>query len=191
MTDFSEDNEPVADAKPAFTIEQYRDKWCDRRRWGNPNCNCGACTDDDPVPPITLRTKTGHLLTEDDIQALADEAERGYDPAKLRARPAVIDVAFLTRQRDWSERTFGPGTHLKGLLAHIREELAEIEAAPGDLSEWIDVVVLALDGAWRCGHQPQDIIDEMHANRRRNEARTWPDWRTFGPDDSINHVREK
>jgi hypothetical protein len=33
-----------------------------------------------------LHTKTGKVLTDDDIQALADEAERGYDVSHLRER---------------------------------------------------------------------------------------------------------
>ena len=34
----------------------------------------------------TYRTKTGEVLTEEDVQALADEAERGYEPDQLRVR---------------------------------------------------------------------------------------------------------
>ncbi|MGV0050807.1 EcoAI/FtnUII family type I restriction enzme subunit R [Mycobacterium colombiense] len=33
------------------------------------------------------RMKGGHVLTESDLEALADEAERGYDPAKITRRP--------------------------------------------------------------------------------------------------------
>lgn len=33
---------------------------------------------------MEYRTKSGKVLTDDDIQALADEAERGYDIAHLR-----------------------------------------------------------------------------------------------------------
>ena len=32
----------------------------------------------------TVRTKAGDVLTEQDIEALADEAERGYDLSKAR-----------------------------------------------------------------------------------------------------------
>jgi type I restriction enzyme, R subunit len=35
----------------------------------------------------TYRTKTGRLLTEEEIEALANEAERGYDPADVARRP--------------------------------------------------------------------------------------------------------
>jgi len=34
------------------------------------------------------RTSAGHVITDADIEALADEAERGYDPADLIARRA-------------------------------------------------------------------------------------------------------
>ena len=37
--------------------------------------------------PETYRTKTGRVLTDADIQALADEAERGYDVEHLAKRP--------------------------------------------------------------------------------------------------------
>ena len=37
--------------------------------------------------PETYRTKTGRVLTDSDIQALADEAERGYDVEPLAKRP--------------------------------------------------------------------------------------------------------
>jgi hypothetical protein len=103
--------------------------------------------------------------------------------------PAVIDATHLARQRAFSEQTFGPGRRTQGVIGHIRKELIEIEADPTDLSEWIDVVILGLDGAWRAGHAPQQIIDAIVAKQGTNEARVWPDWRTMG-DEAIEHVRE-
>jgi hypothetical protein len=32
-------------------------------------------------------TKTGKVLTDADIEALADEAERGYDVSRLKGKP--------------------------------------------------------------------------------------------------------
>ncbi|MEU8371198.1 dATP/dGTP pyrophosphohydrolase domain-containing protein [Micromonospora tulbaghiae] len=103
--------------------------------------------------------------------------------------PAVIDAGHLARQRSFSERTFGPGPRTEGVLDHIRKELTEVEASPYDLSEWVDVVILALDGAWRAGHEPQQIIDAIVAKQAKNEARTWPDWRTAAPGQAIEHDR--
>ena len=100
-----------------------------------------------------------------------------------------INIDDLTRQRDWSAETFGPGTRTLGVLAHIRKELDEIEADPTDLSEWVDVIILAIDGAWRAGHNPADIISAYHAKQEKNQARTWPDWRTMSQDEPIEHDR--
>jgi dATP/dGTP diphosphohydrolase len=95
----------------------------------------------------------------------------------------------LYRQRTWSLKTFGPGPRTAGVIDHIRKELTEIEASPSDLGEWIDVVILAFDGAWRAGYSPEQIVAALHAKQERNEAREWPDWRTQSPDRAIEHVR--
>ena len=58
--------------------------------------------------------------------------------------------AHLYRQIESSKKNFGPDTSdekLAGIREHIRKELDEIENEPRDLIEWIDVVILALDGA--------------------------------------------
>lgn len=98
-------------------------------------------------------------------------------------------IAHLRRQRAFSERTFGPGSRAAGVVAHIRKELAEIERDPTDVTEWIDVVLLALDGAWRAGHSPESIAAALAAKQAKNELRTWPDWRTMQEGAPIEHDR--
>lgn len=106
--------------------------------------------------------------------------------------PDVFDfAAHLQRQRGWSGATFGPGARVQGVVDHIRKELKEIEADPGDLKEWIDVVILALDGAWRSGASPSEIIDALVSKQTKNEGRVWPDWRTADPNKAIEHDRSK
>lgn len=100
-------------------------------------------------------------------------------------------VEHIDRQRYWSELTFGPGTRDKGLLDHIRQELLEIQENPNDLSEWIDVVILALDGAWRHGYSPEEIASALVTKQTINENRQWPDWRTQSKDQPINHIRNE
>lgn len=95
----------------------------------------------------------------------------------------------LHRQREWSGKTFGPGSRAQGVIDHIRKELCEIEENPTDLTEWIDVVILALDGAWRSGAWPDQIIAALQAKQTKNEARKWPDWRTADPNKAIEHVK--
>lgn len=104
--------------------------------------------------------------------------------------PGFDMLAHLRRPREFSERTFGPGARTKGVIDHIRKELIEIETDPTDISEWIDVTILALDGAWRAGYQPQQIIDALVAKQTKNEARVWPDWRTLSADVAIEHDRQ-
>lgn len=98
-------------------------------------------------------------------------------------------VAHLVRQREFSEQTFGPGPRSASVIDHIRKELLEIEQDPRALDEWVDVVLLALDGAWRAGYEPREIAAEIAAKQAKNEARTWPDWRSQSPDRAIEHDR--
>ncbi len=99
-------------------------------------------------------------------------------------------INHLNRQKEFSERTFGPGARTKGLVDHIRKELKEIEAEPFELDEWIDVVILALDGAWRAGYAPEEICAGLMRKQIKNEFRNWPDWRTAPVDKAIEHERE-
>lgn len=96
--------------------------------------------------------------------------------------------------RAWSERTFGPpskdGNHA-GVIDHIRKELVEIEADPRDLEEWIDVVTLAFDGAWRAGYTLEEIVLAYQAKQKKNENRKWPDWRTAEPGKAIEHIKDE
>lgn len=98
-------------------------------------------------------------------------------------------VAHCYRQRRFSEKVFGPGARTKGVIDHIRKELTEIEKDPADVEEWVDVILLALDGAWRAGWTPEAIASAISAKQTKNEGRTWPDWRTAPPDKAIEHDR--
>jgi hypothetical protein len=98
-------------------------------------------------------------------------------------------LAHLHHQAAWSAQTFGPGDRTVGVVDHIRKELDEVLANPTDVSEWIDVVILALDGAWRVGATPEQIIAALVAKQTKNEGRQWPDWRTAEPGKAIEHIR--
>jgi hypothetical protein len=104
----------------------------------------------------------------------------------------AINAAHLDRQREFSARVFGPGAREAGVIDHIRKELVEIERAceaPDKLAEWVDVVILALDGAWRTGADSQAILDALRDKQARNEGRVWPDWRTAPVGKAIEHDR--
>ena len=108
------------------------------------------------------------------------------DEKDLPAAPFDF-VAHLKRQRAFSEKTFGPGPRTVGISKHIRKELLEIEEAPFDLKEWIDVVILALDGAWRSGASPEQVVAALVDKQTENEGRTWP--RNQSPDVAVEHDR--
>lgn len=115
------------------------------------------------------------------IYELADEVERRSEES--------IDAAHIERQRTWSRKNFGPGPRTEGIVDHIRKELGEVLDDPHDLGEWVDLIILAVDGAWRAGHEPQAIIRAVKAKQARNEVRVWPDWRTAPEGQAIEHDR--
>ena len=99
-------------------------------------------------------------------------------------------IEFLNHKISWSAKNFGPGRRTKGIVAHIRKELQEVEANPTDLEEWADIILLAIDGAWRSGATSEQIAGMLMGKMRKNELRNWPDWRKMKEGDPIEHVRE-
>ena len=101
-------------------------------------------------------------------------------------------IKHLRRQQEWSSKTFGPpgeGQSPLGVMDHIQKELDELKDNPKNLKEWIDIMILAFDGAFKGGHTPEAIVEALEAKQTRNEARQWPDWRTAPKDKAIEHVR--
>lgn len=109
-------------------------------------------------------------------------------PADEPPAPVPWDGILWGHIRDWSKATFGPGRRTKGLLEHIRRELDEVAAAPDDLVEWVDVVLLAFDGYWRHGGTPEGFMDMVRYKFSVNQARKWP---PPAPDDEPNHHVEE
>lgn len=143
--------------------------------------NCGTCGDNvvfiDGMPYHTMNS---------DCPTLKLPAP----PTRTEEPQTTFDlIAHLTRQREFSERTFGPGKRTDGVTDHIEKELGEVRKNPDDLSEWIDIVLLAFDGAWRHGHSPLAIAQALAAKQAKNEQRKWPDWRTAPAGKAIEHDR--
>lgn len=157
----------------------------------------------------TIKALKKHLDTTSTALAAADkriaelvEERKGLD-SRLDAALARADRAeaapsetngfniadFLARQWAWSRETFGPYLRTKGVIQHITKELVEVEKKPFDLSEWADIIILALDGFWRHGGSPEGLGRILEAKYAKNVARTWPDWRTMSSDQAIEHNR--
>lgn len=109
-------------------------------------------------------------------------------------------IEHLKEQIAFSIKTFGPANGTAGVVDHINQELIEIENAPYDLEEWTDVLILSLDGAWRCistycpDMTPEEmakmIVEKYIYKMNKNKNRQWPDWRTAAPGKAINHIKE-
>lgn len=148
----------------------------------------GDIEGDDPAMErriATLQYNAARVLRVIEDEVLQESPR--YDGChKLQALDLV---AHLYRQAAFSARTFGPGARTEGVCDHIRKELAEVVESGGSLAEWVDLVILALDGAWRSGATPEEVAFAIVAKQSKNEARTWPDWRTADPGKAIEHQR--
>lgn len=86
-----------------------------------------------------------------------------------------FDLAkFIDQKVVWSKKIFGEGKRTHGILAHILKELAEIERQPTDLEEWVDVILLAIDGASRAGYSGDEIECAIISKQMKNVMREWP-----------------
>jgi hypothetical protein len=107
----------------------------------------------------------------------------------------------LLRQIAFSRATFGPGRRTNGVLDHIAKEIEEVRASDGSPREWVDLVILSLDGLWRSimwqensiAADPDAVADVVCQTilhkQSKNEGRVWPDWRGMSTEKAIEHVR--
>lgn len=110
----------------------------------------------------------------------------------------------LLRQMAFSHATFGPGKRTEGVTDHIKKELIEVADADGtfeQVEEWVDVVILALDGLTRrlvyglsdeIREDPERaatmVCEMIQSKQTKNESRQWPDWRTAEKGKAIEHI---
>lgn len=98
-------------------------------------------------------------------------------------------LEWLRRHREWSQATFGPHLQVSSTLDHIQKEVDEARLYPGDKSEWVDIIILAVDGLQRNGASDEEIMSLIEGKQAVNERRKWPDWRTADLSKAIEHVR--
>jgi hypothetical protein len=127
-------------------------------------------------------------LPATDAQALANEKdayERGFADA-LEKAAGFSQLA--ADHAEWSQATFGNDSERdhKGPLAHLRKEIAEIEAAPHDGSEWADGFLLLLDASRRAGFPASVLVQEATAKLKINKGR---EWGKPNEDGSVEHIR--
>lgn len=124
----------------------------------------------------------------------SEEDEETFGLSDLEKEITLIPrydlVEHLERQSEWSIETFGAGEHVEGVLDHIEEEIEEVRETPDDLEEWIDIVILALDGAHRQGYSPERIATALFMKQNENEERDWPDIEDQEPGKAVNHNKQ-
>ena len=96
---------------------------------------------------------------------------------------------YLKRQKDWFLKVFGPGTRDEGLTKHISKELDEIRKAPGDVEEWVDIIILGFEGALRNAGSVDEVVDCLRMKQNKNLNRTWPDWRKADLNKPVEHLK--
>jgi dATP/dGTP diphosphohydrolase len=111
--------------------------------------------------------------------------------SRLMTTEFINFAEFIDLKWEWSKETFGPGRRTAGISDHIRRELKEIAEDPEELDEWVDIILLAIDGACRAGHKGEKIVAGILSKHMKNVGRDWPDWRTMSEDEAIEHVRDK
>jgi hypothetical protein len=108
---------------------------------------------------------------------------------ELGGPPDDLENAILSRNSALALR----------IATHRAMKRGQVEK-PGDPKEWVDVVLLALDGLWRAIDEEANgnltaqeiaelVVELIEAKQAKNEARDWPDWRTMSADRAIEHDR--
>lgn len=161
-----------------------------------------GCTTDYQYVELVVLIATALAARDEELEKVKRDIEEFWKPqfddqcgraeraeADLaKAREASIET-YYSRQIEWSRETFGPALRTGGVIDHIRKELIEIQAAPHDLSEWVDVIILAMDGFWRHGGTVDELMPRLLAKQEKNMARVWPDWRAMSENEAIEHDR--
>ena len=113
-------------------------------------------------------------------------------PYEFKHKPNVTFDDYLKRHEEWGHATFGSpadGRGPLGPLNHIEKEIVEIKEDPTDLKEWIDLIILGIDGFLRAGGKKTMLLPMLFAKQLTNAARNWPEWRGSDPTKAIEHVR--
>lgn len=78
--------------------------------------------------------------------------------------------------QQWSAVTFGPRAVRGpiGPLKHLRREAKEAIAAPGDIKEYADCIILIIDACWRAGFTPSQMEAAVNLKVAENKLRTYP-----------------
>lgn len=111
---------------------------------------------------------------------------------------------LLLQQARWSKEVFGPygNKRAEGLVDHAAKEVDEILADVMDLEEWIDLMIIAMDGAMCVAATrrnntarsetlaAQDVEVMLLAKMEKNMFREWPAREDQVPGKAVEHIRQ-
>ena len=88
---------------------------------------------------------------------------------------------------EWAKKTFKDSS-ISSTIAHLRDEIDEIEESPDEIEEWADVIILYMNAAYYSGHSMDDILIAVHKKFEKNKNRSWgePDERGV-----VKHIDEQ
>jgi hypothetical protein len=120
---------------------------------------------------------------------------------KHKPKEIIMDFKhYLIRKIQWSIKTFGQGKRTNGVLQHISREIEEVKGSNGSAKEWVDLVILSLDGLCRELVYNKPGMSEVAASNAaitllmekqlENEAREWPPVDEANQDVAIAHLKE-
>jgi hypothetical protein len=112
-------------------------------------------------------------------------------PAPADGPDGIYLAGFLVDIMSWQTDTFGPNQTLAGIRDHMRKEVKEIEDAPTDRTEPIDLIMLGISYLRRLGMDAPSIVALWQQRMVSLKVRDWPDWRKADPDKAIEHVRDE
>ncbi len=101
----------------------------------------------------------------------------------------------LSRVVRWGRETHGEGDKQERLLNHIALEIEEVRESEGSPTEWVDLVILALDGLTRSYGDVTPLIaatkaaEEIERKWDKNTTRDWPDPKKHPDDKPMEHIR--
>jgi hypothetical protein len=90
----------------------------------------------------------------------------------------------------WSQETFGSDASRGpiGPLKHLEKEAREAQAAPDDVTEFADCLLLVLDAARRAGFDARALLAATDAKLQVNKSRVWS--KPTDDDSPIEHCRD-
>lgn len=99
-------------------------------------------------------------------------------------------LELVLKQAEWSQDVFGPDSDRGpvGALRHLKQEADEAIAAPNDLTEYADCLLLLLDASRRAGFSVQQLIHAAIDKQAVNSERNWPEMAEQPSDAPVGHI---